>query len=576
MTDSRRAGLALLVLFALASGPQRLWAADGPESYLKKSDDWFGSDEARRIAAKILSYQSDLGAWPANVDTTAAPFQGDRKDLKGTFDNGATTGELRFLARAFRATKSDEYRRAFERGLDAILKAQYPTGGWPQFDPPPGRAYHRYITFNDNAMVRLMELLRNVHRSDGFAFVDQERRTAAGVAFDLGVACILRCQVRVDGKLTAWCAQHDEENFLPRPGRTFELASLSGGESVGIVRLLMAMDQPNPAIVKSVEAAVAWLQAVKVTGIREVIQKDARSPTGMNKVIVDDPAAPPLWARFYEIGTNRPLFADRDGVPRYKLADLGYERRNGYAWYGSWPQPLLKREYPAWRKKWVVLSESPGPSAPPEKRVRIVLVGDSTVAQGSGWGPGFIARLGKGAECVNMARGGRSSKSYRDEGTWDKVLQEKPDYVLIQFGHNDQPGKGPERETDPATTFRENLARFVGEARAAGAKPILLTPMTRRTFTGDGKIRPDGLELYAAAARAVAAEKQVPLIDLHARSIAYLERIGPAASAELDMASKDPAKPDRTHLSAKGSDVMAELVIEDLKVVVPALEKALP
>src|SRR4051794_34451826 len=99
--------------------------------------------------------------------------------------------------------------------------------------------------------------------------------------------------------------------------------------------------------------------------------------------------------------------------------------------------------------------------APGGAKVRIALVGDSTVAVNGGWGPGFAERVGPGAECLNMARGGRSSKSYRDEGLWKKVIEEKPDYILIQFGHNDQPGKGPERETAPETTYRQNMARYV-------------------------------------------------------------------------------------------------------------------
>jgi PelA/Pel-15E family pectate lyase len=230
------------------------------------------------------------------------------------------------------------------------LPAQYPTGGWPQFYPP-GTGYHRHITFNDDAMVRLMQLLREVATADRYGFVDADRRAAARRAFDRGVECILRCQVRVGDKLTAWCAQHDEKDYRPRPGRSYELVSLSGAESVGIVRLLMSLDDPSPEVVRAVEGAVAWFEAVPLRGVRQVVEKDAQSPRGWNKVLVKDLSAPPLWARFYEIGTNRPLFADRDGVAKYDLAAIGYERRNGYAWLGTWPQKLLAEEYPAWKKK---------------------------------------------------------------------------------------------------------------------------------------------------------------------------------------------------------------------------------
>src|SRR5215213_6360052 len=159
--------------------------------------------------------------------------------------------------------------------------------------------------------------------------------------------------------------------------------------------------------------------------------------------------------------------------------------------------------------------------------VRIVLAGDSTVTDGAGWGVGFKKSFNDTAEVVNLAKGGRSSKSFRDEGLWKQVLDAKPDYVLIQFGHNDQPGKGPERETDPNTTFRENLGRYVDEARAIGAKPVLLTSLCRRRWAEDGiHVRSD-LAAYAGAAEAVGADKGVPVIDLHARSIEVYESLGP-------------------------------------------------
>jgi PelA/Pel-15E family pectate lyase len=330
----------------LASGS----ALAHPKEYLNKTDAWFTSDEARQIATNILSFQSELGGWPKNVNTTASPYTGDRKNLKPIYDNGATTDELRFLARIYTATKDPTYRAAFDLGLNYVLEGQYSNGGWPQ-SHPPGPGYNRRITFNDNAMVRLMVFVREVGTAKEYAFVDDARRKDALAAFDRGIACILKCQIRINDKLTAWCAQHDEINYQPRPARTYELATLSGSESVGITRLLMELDDPSTEVVRAVDAAVAWFETAKLTGIRVVLEKDNKGPKGTNKVVVNDPAAPPLWARFYEIGTNRPLFVDRDGVPKPTLADIGYERRNGYGWYGTWPQQLLEVDYPAWKKR---------------------------------------------------------------------------------------------------------------------------------------------------------------------------------------------------------------------------------
>ncbi len=327
-----------------------LQAASVPRQYLRKPDAWYAGDEARKVAANILSYQTGLGDWPKNLDTTAKPYTDDRAKLKGTFDNGATTDELRFLARVFQATNDERYRHAFDKGLAHILKAQYAHGGWPQFFPP-GKGYPRYITFNDNAMVRLMEFLREVYRDDLYRFVSAERRQEAQQAFDRGVQCILRCQIKVDDKLTAWCAQHDDKDFSPRPARIYELVSLSGHESVGVVRLLMSLDKPSPEIIQAVDAAVAWLKTAELKGIRVETRSDDKAPRGKNKVVVKDPNAPPMWARFYEIGTNRPIYSDRDGVPKRELAEIGYERRNGYAWLGTWPQKLIEEEYPGWRNR---------------------------------------------------------------------------------------------------------------------------------------------------------------------------------------------------------------------------------
>ena len=202
-------------------------------------------------------------------------------------------------------------------------------------------------------------------------------------------------------------------------------------------------------------------------------------------------------------------------------------------------------------------------------------MGDSTVADGSGWGRGFRKFLTTDAECINAALNGRSSKSFRDEGHWEPALALKGDYYLIQFGHNDQPGKGPKRETDPKTTFAQNMARYVDEVRAIGAQPVLVTSLTRRIFdpAHPGKIR-STLVPYVEAVKAVAAEKHVPLIDLHARSIEYCERLGPVKTAKLNPISK-AGIPDTTHLDAAGSVIFAGIVVEELRRVVPALAPAL-
>ncbi len=308
-------------------------AESSVDEILKKPDDWFLQDSGRKALENILSWQTKSGDWPKNEDTSLDPFSGDAKKHVGTFDNGATCGELRVLAKAYRVTGDERYKHAFLLGFDHILKAQYPNGGWPQFYPLSTK-YHRHITFNDGTMIRLMEFLRDAAKGGDFELLDATRREAAVIAVDRGVECIVKCQVVVDGKLTVWCAQHDAQTLAPVMARSFELASLSGSESAGILKFMMTLKDPSKDVIQSVESGIAWFKANKIEGYRYARNKNERA-------LIKDDAAPPLWARFYEIGTNRPMFCDRDGIAKYNIAEIGSERRNGYTWYGNWGASLL-------------------------------------------------------------------------------------------------------------------------------------------------------------------------------------------------------------------------------------------
>lgn len=336
-----------LLLLLLPSG-----VATPVERYLARPREWFASSEGKQITANVLSWQSEVGSWPKNTDTTRQPYTGDAAKLQGTFDNGATTGELRFLARAFDATNDPRCREAALKAIDLLLKAQYPTGGWPQFYPPPAKTYHRYITFNDGSMVRILETLRTITNSADFAFVDAPRRDATAAAFQRGIDCILKSQIKIDGRLTVWCAQHDEVTLEPRPARSYELVSLSGGESAGILRFLMSLDNPSPTVRQSIQAGVDWYAANKITGLR--LDSDANG-----RKVVADASAKPLWARFYDLKTGRPMFVDRDGIPHETMAEVGKERRNGYSWYGNWGESVAK-EHAKWLKKWGPMMPSSG------------------------------------------------------------------------------------------------------------------------------------------------------------------------------------------------------------------------
>lgn len=311
--------------------------------YLSKDNAWFNSPEGLEKARNVLSWQTSQGTWPKNVDTSRRAYTGDPAELDGIFDNGATISEMRFLARAYMAVKDEKYEQAFLKALDLILKAQYPSGGWPQSYPPDDQ-YHRYITFNDGAMTRIMEMLRDIlYKSDIYGFVDAEHQKAVQSSFDKGLNCILKCQIKVNGKLTVWCAQHDPSDYSPKEGRSYELVSLSGSESAGIVRFLMSLDNPTPAVKDAIEGAAKWFQNSEVKGIRVIRKDDSRWA-------IEDPNAPVLWARFYEIETNKPIFSDRDGIKKYDFNEVGPGRRRGYAWYGGWGEQVAE-DYQKWLEK---------------------------------------------------------------------------------------------------------------------------------------------------------------------------------------------------------------------------------
>lgn len=312
-----------ITLIALLAVSSSLHAAQRISDLTWQPDDWFRSDEGRQTLDYILSWQSEHGDWPKNRNTAAAKYAGNRSKLEGTFDNGATTGELRILARAFRVTGDTRYQKAFLAGFDHILKAQYPNGGWPQYYPFR-EGYYTRITFNDGSMIRLMEFLRDTTKGGDFAFLDKDRVAAARQALDRGLECILKCQIVVNGKPTVWCAQHDEVTLAPAKARAYELPSLSGGESAGILIYLMSIEQPSPEVVRAVKGGVAWFDSAKIQGFRYV-----------KRALAEDTSAAPIWARFYEIESNRPFFSDRDGVKKYDLSEIGEERRKGYAWYNT-------------------------------------------------------------------------------------------------------------------------------------------------------------------------------------------------------------------------------------------------
>ena len=304
-----------------------------------------------------LLFQNPDGGWSKNVEWDSFKILQEAKNAseqnkrrKSTFDNSATYTQIRSLAKSYASTNNRRYRQAAERGLTYLFREQRPSGGWRGSDVDA-------ITYNDDAMIGVMQLLREVSEGQAhFSWADSQNRRDARRALKRAIRVTLDCQIKVNNRRTGWCQQHDHKSLKPVKARAYELPSISGAESVNIVRFLMEIETPSNEVIEAIEGAVAWFQKSAIKNVRietypiEPV-KDGQKIISSDKRVVSDTDAELVWARFYEIGTNRPFFCNRDGVKVYSLAEVKLERRTGYSWYGSYARSLLAKDFPRWQKR---------------------------------------------------------------------------------------------------------------------------------------------------------------------------------------------------------------------------------
>lgn len=366
--------LLLVVMAAKAQNTYKSW----PDIIRKNDAAWFATPEAKTIAENVLLYQRNIGGWPKNIQMQTSLSEAEKQKLIAlksdthdiTTDNGATTQEMLFMSKMYAQVKDERYRESFLKGLNYLLEAQYANGGWPQFYPLK-KGYYTHITYNDNLMVNILTILKEVGQQTDYYSIKPSKEVVekAKIAFDKGIECILKTQYKQNGVLTAWCAQHDEVTLEPANARAFELASLSGFESAKIVLLLMSIEKPSPQIITAVKSAKTWFEKTKITNLEE---KRVLNQAGkiIDKKMIPKENADPIWARFMDLQTNEPFFCDRDGIRKKSLDQIGPERRNGYSWYSDAPKEVLKK-YPAWAiKNGLKVSST---EAPAKKNDNVVL-----------------------------------------------------------------------------------------------------------------------------------------------------------------------------------------------------------
>ena len=376
--------------------------------YLNRNGDaWYTTSEAMTVAENVLLLQKDNGGWPKNYNKYFVPMSEEERGeailaasnlTDATIDNNATSSELLFLARLYQAARrmpaadavplpanpaadntdtnanqgilreaaksgpftygdlAEVASKAFLKGVNFVLELQYDNGGFRQF--PREYGYWKHITYNDNAMVNVMKLIGAMTAGgtddapDLFKeLVPDDLKERLVDSYRRGIECILATQYVQSGVKTVWCAQHDEMTLLPAPARSYELESLSGSESVGIVQLLMDQPDPDDRIAAAIHGAMAWFDRSRITDkkvesfINSEGQPDRRLVERVNGEGTD------IWGRFYELDSNRVFVCDRDGIIKYDMKDIGYERRNGYSWYTSAPAGLFPL-YEAWKARW--------------------------------------------------------------------------------------------------------------------------------------------------------------------------------------------------------------------------------
>lgn len=318
--------------------------------------EWYASAEATALATTVLSYQTPTGAWSKAVDYSHGPrppgtqwtsSESDPWHYCGTLDNRATTEQIKFLANVHLATQNPEAKTGALLGIDWLLTAQYPNGGWPQVYPIE-RGYHEAITLNDGAMLHAMEVLVAISSGEApFTFIDAALRQRATSALEQGLQCLIASQIPLAGRPSVWCAQHDPLSLEPVAARLKEPPSLSGSESAELLKFLMRKGPATPEIIAMIENGLTWFTDNQLTGLRKTKNAD-----GKTDYITDPTSTEVYWARFYDVTSGQPMFAGaQDGIIYHSFQEMAQHNKVAYDYFTSKPNDLITKEVERWRKR---------------------------------------------------------------------------------------------------------------------------------------------------------------------------------------------------------------------------------
>ncbi len=303
-----------------------------------------GISNADQLQA-VLSYQTVLGGWSKRTDMQQprkpGQLAGSEPAYIPTFDNGATSSQMRWLAAYYpKAAAADQasIRSALTLAAQFVLRAQFPNGGFPQSYPLRG-SYHDAVTLNDNVMTELLNLLWDIANAPEYQWLSADLRSKAQAGFAKGVAWLVSAQVSVNGQPTVWTAQHHPLSGAPVAARKFEQISLVSSESAAVLQLLLDKAPELPGVLPALCSGVAWLQQHQIRD-----KAWLRDDTG--STLVEKKGAQ-IWARFYSLPAQQPVFFDRDGKVYHDVNQLSLERQQGYGWYQSNAKGVLK----AWKKR---------------------------------------------------------------------------------------------------------------------------------------------------------------------------------------------------------------------------------